>query len=238
MQVTVVETMQRVLARVTSPLVSDFFQSVHKHEGVTIRLECTLSEFTQRAGKSMAVTSEGEEIEFDSAVIGIGVLPVTELAESSHLTCENGIKVNQFAQTNDPKIFAIGDCSFHHNRFYDRWIRLESVPNAMEQAKVAAAKICEKDIIYDQLPWFWSDQYDIKLQTAGLFQEHDQVVVRGDQQSRKFAVFYFKDRLLIAVDALNSPAEFMVAKKLIQARKAIDTIKLADTQVPVKELLN
>ena len=236
-EVIVFEAMDRVLARVTSPQISEFYQRIHKQEGVDIRLNASLTKFEKTASGLHAVTSEGAVIPFDSAIVGIGVIPNTELADEAGLSCDNGIVVNEFTQTNDANIHAIGDCSNHHNFLYNRRIRLESVPNAVEQAKVAAATICGKEMIYDQLPWFWSDQYDVKLQTAGLLQEHDQVVTRGDANSRKFAAFYLKKGKLIAVDALNSPAEFMLSKKLIQAKASPDPMKLSDPEVSLKELL-
>ncbi len=236
-QVVVFEAMDRVLARVTSPQVSEFYQRIHKAEGVDIRLNATLEKFEQTDSGLQAITSYGEAVPFDSAVVGIGVIPNTELAEAARLECNNGIVVNEFAQTNDASIYAIGDCSNHHNFIYDRRIRLESVPNAVEQAKVAAANICNNALVYDQLPWFWSDQFDIKLQTAGLFQDYDQVIIRGDTSSRKFSAFYLKNKVLIAVDALNSPAEFMLSKKLILQKASPETSLLADPKVSLKELL-
>lgn len=236
-EVIVFEAMGRVLARVTSPQVSEFYQQLHQAEGVDIRLNAGITKFEKSESGSIAHTANGEQIPFDSAIVGIGVIPNTELAEDSGLECDNGIVVNEYTQTSDPTIFAIGDCSNHHNVIYDRRIRLESVPNAMEQAKVAAATICGKGQAYNQLPWFWSDQYDVKLQTAGLFQDHDQVVIRGDQAKRKFAAFYLKQGQLIAVDALNSPAEFMLSKKLIVNKISPDVMKLADPDVSLKEFL-
>ena len=235
--VIVFEAMDRVLARVTSPQVSEFYQTVHQQEGVEIRLNASLTKFEKTADSLIAHTAEGEKIAFDAAIVGIGVIPNTELAEEADLTCDNGILVNQFTQTNDPAIFAIGDCSNHHSIIYDRRIRLESVPNAMEQAKVAAATICDNGQAYNQLPWFWSDQYDVKLQTAGLLQDHDQVVLRGDQSKRKFAAFYLKNGQLIAVDALNSPAEFMLSKKLIINKASPNIAQLADPEVSLKTFL-
>ena len=235
--VIVFEAMDRVLARVTSPQVSEFYQTVHQQEGVEIRLNASLTKFEKTADSLIAHTAEGEKIAFDAAIVGIGVIPNTELAEEAGLTCDNGILVNQFTQTNDPAIFAIGDCSNHHSIIYDRRIRLESVPNAMEQAKVAAATICDNGQAYNQLPWFWSDQYDVKLQTAGLLQDHDQVVLRGDQSKRKFAAFYLKNGQLIAVDALNSPAEFMLSKKLIINKASPNIAQLADPEVSLKTFL-
>ena len=235
--VTVFEAMDRVLARVTSHQVSEFYQRIHKEEGVDIQLNASLARFEKTESGLHAVTNEGALIPFDAAVVGIGVVPNSELADEAGLACDNGIVVNEFTQTSDTSIHAIGDCSNHHNFLYDRRIRLESVPNAVDQAKVAAATICGKEMIYDQLPWFWSDQYDVKLQTAGLLQEHDQVVTRGDTSSRKFAAFYLKDGVLIAVDALNSPAEFMLSKKLIQQKASPSPEALSDPAISLKELL-
>lgn len=235
--VIVFEAMDRVLARVTSPEISSFYQELHKQEGVDIRLNASLRSFQQSGTRLCAIDANGERTEFDSAIIGIGVVPNIELAEGAKLACDNGIVVNEYAQTDDTNIYAIGDCSNHHNILYDRRIRLESVPNAVEQAKVAAKSICGDPLVYDQLPWFWSDQYNVKLQTAGLFQDHDQVVIRGDGDSRKLAAFYLKKGVLIAVDALNSPAEFMLSKKLIQQKASPNIEQLADPSVSLKELL-
>jgi 3-phenylpropionate/trans-cinnamate dioxygenase ferredoxin reductase subunit len=236
-EVVVFEAMDRVLARVTSPQISDFYQRVHAEEGVDIRLNAALQKFEQTESGLQAITADGSSVPFDAAIIGIGVIPNIELADNAGLGCDNGIIVNQYTQSDDASIYAIGDCSNHFNFLYARRIRLESVPNAVEQAKVAAAKICGKKMVYDQLPWFWSDQYDVKLQTAGLLQGHDQVVTRGDANSRKFAAFYLKAGVLIAVDALNSPAEFMLSKKLIQQKISPAPSKLADASVSLKEFL-
>ncbi len=214
-QVTVLEALDRVLARVTSPVISDFYQAMHAEEGVDIRLGASLEKFEQRGDNYYANLSSGESLEYDCAVVGIGVIPNVELAEEAGLSCDNGIIVDQFTRTDDPSIYAVGDCCNHPNLIYDRRIRLESVPNAMGQAKIAAKAICGEDIAYDQLPWFWSDQYNVKLQTAGLMTDYDSFEVEGEIASRKFTVSYFKEDKLIALDALNSPAEFMKAKKRI-----------------------
>ncbi|RBP51652.1 NAD(P)/FAD-dependent oxidoreductase [Arenicella xantha] len=235
--VTVLEAMDRVLERVTSEAVSEFYQNLHRAEGVDLRLQTSVTSFEHHNGISLAHLASGDTIEFDLAIIGIGVIPNSELAAEAGLVCDNGIVVNEFTQTNDDRIFAIGDCSFHHNPFYNRHIRLESVPNAVEQAKVAAAKICGKDIIYDQLPWFWSDQYDVKLQTAGLCQGFDEAVIRGEPADRKFALFYLRDQQLLAVDAINSPVDFMIGKKLIASRLPLAASSLHDTTIPIKTLL-
>ena len=214
-KVTVLEAMDRVLARVTSPVISEFYQNVHAQEGVEIRLSASLDKFEAVGDKQFAILSSGEKLEFDCAIVGIGVIPNIELAEQAGLACDNGIVVDEFTRTEDPFIYAVGDCSNHPNFIYQRRIRLESVPNAVAQAKTAAKAICGDDVAYNQLPWFWSDQYDVKLQTAGLLQEYDDFKVEGDIESRKFSVSYYKNDKLIALDALNSPAAFMKSKKLI-----------------------
>jgi len=213
--VTVLEAMDRVLARVTSPVISKFYQSMHSQEGVEIRLSTALQKFEQVGEKTFALLANGDKLEFDCAIVGIGVIPNVELAEDAGLDCDNGIVVDEFTRTADPNIYAVGDCSNHPSLMYQRRIRLESVPNAVAQAKTAANAICGEDMAYNQLPWFWSDQYDVKLQTAGLLEGYDDYKVDGDITSRKFSVSYFKDGQLIALDALNSPAEFMKSKKLI-----------------------
>jgi len=214
-EVTVLETMDRVLARVTSPVVSEFYQKLHAHEGVEIKLNSALDKFCETNDQTFAVLRSGEKVTFDCAIVGIGVVPNTELAEDAGLICDNGIVVDEFTRTEDPNIYAVGDCSNHPSLIYKRRVRLESVPNAVAQAKAAASSICGTDKAYDQLPWFWSDQYNVKLQTAGLIQGYDRYEVNGNLDERKFSVSYYKDNELIALDALNSPADFMQAKKLI-----------------------
>lgn len=235
--VVVLESMERVLARVTSPIVSDFYQSLHAKNGVDIRLNSVLQRFENVAGTVMAVMNDGEHIKFDCAIIGIGVIPNVELAERAGIACDNGILVNEYTQTSDPDIYAVGDCSNHPSVLYKRNIRLESVPNAVDQAKIAASSICGTNVTYDQVPWFWSDQYAIKLQTVGLLTGYDQVIVRGRVENEKFSVFYLKKGQLIAMDAINSPADFMVSKKLVMSQCRPDLVRLADSDSPLKNLL-
>lgn len=235
--VTVLEAEDRVLARVTSPPVSQFYQQIHKTEGVDIRLGARLVNFQQVGSDTFAELSGGERVPFDCALVGIGVIPNVELAMDAGLDCDNGILVNEFTKTSDPNIFAVGDCSNHPSFIYDRRLRLESVPNAVQQAKTAALSICGEDIAYDQVPWFWSDQYAVKLQTVGLLQGYDQTVVRGDPAVGKFAAFYLQQGRLIAMDAINSPAEFMTSKKMVAAKAMPDVVRLADSGVSMKEFL-
>lgn len=214
-QVTVLEAQDRVLARVTGEQVSAFYQEIHRAAGVDLRLGVGLKRFVEKGEDNFAELGDGELIKFDCAIVGIGVIPNVELAEQAGLACDNGIVVDEFTRTEDHNIYAVGDCSNHPSLLYKRRIRLESVPNAVAQAKTAAMSICGDNRVYDQLPWFWSDQYDVKLQTAGLLQGYDKSLISGDPADRKFTVSYFKENKLIALDAINSPAEFMQAKKRI-----------------------
>jgi|TARA_B110000438_G_scaffold43175_1_gene43077 3-phenylpropionate/trans-cinnamate dioxygenase ferredoxin reductase subunit len=213
--VAVVENMDRVLARVTGPEISNFYQHIHAEKGVAIHLGVSIKEFVNHNGKYSALIDNDLKLEFDCVVVGIGVEPNVELAENAGIECDNGILVNEFTQTNDPDIHAIGDCSNHPSFIYDVRIRLESVPNAIGQAKTAANYICGNKQPYNQVPWFWSDQYDIKLQSAGLAHDYDRTEINGDITNKKFTVSYFKQGRMIAMDAINSPKDFMVAKKII-----------------------
>ncbi len=236
--VTVLEMESRVMARVTAPEMSDFFQTVHRDAGVDIRLETRVSGFEDDgSGRLQAVVcADGTRLSADFAIIGIGILPNVELAQDAGLDCENGIVVDHHGRTADPSIYAIGDCANHPSDLVGRRIRLESVQNAIDQAKAAAADIAGHPRPYNEVPWFWSDQYDLKLQIAGLSEGYDKLVLRGDPASRTFAAFYLKDGVVIAVDAVNAVPEFMVGKKLIQARARIAPDRLADTGIGMKQL--
>lgn len=236
-KVTVLEAEDRVLTRVTSPVISKFYQDLHKNEGVDIRLSARLENLRTTDEGTVAELSGGDIIPFDCAIIGIGVIPNIELAQDAGIACDNGIMVDEFTVTSDPNIYAVGDCSNHPNFIYDRRMRLESVPNAVQQAKTAALSICGENIAYDQVPWFWSDQYAVKLQTVGLLQGYDQVVVRGEPEVNKFSAFYLKEGRLIAMDAINSPAEFMTSKKMVASKMQPDVVRLADISVSMKEFL-
>lgn len=238
MDVTVVEIADRVMSRVVSPHVSDFYALEHTSHGVKLRLSTGLAEFAGKDGRiSGIVTSEGETIAADFVLVGAGIEPVTELAANAGLEVDNGIVVDDRCRTADPHIYAVGDCTSHPNTIYGRRVRLESVHNAVEQAKTAASNICGDEAHYAQVPWFWSDQYDLKLQIAGLSQGYDEVVLRGDPSARSFACFYLRDGVLIAVDAINSPREFMQSKAPIAARARIPPDRLADAKVAVKDLV-
>lgn len=237
LDVTVLEMESRVLARVTSPVMSAFFESEHTAQGATIRTEARLASLNGKDQKvSTAVLADGTEIEADIVLVGIGILPNVELAKEAGLACSNGILTDRDARTNDPRIFAAGDCAARPLVHYGRKGRLESVHNAIEQGKLAAAAIMGKPRPNEDCPWFWSDQYDLKLQIAGLSQDYDQTVVRGDPAARKFAVFYLQNGKLIAVDAVNSPPEFLASKKLIMSGARLVPEILSDTSQSMKEI--
>jgi 3-phenylpropionate/trans-cinnamate dioxygenase ferredoxin reductase subunit len=239
LDVTVLETADRVMARVVDPIVSRFYERVHKEAGVKIRTGVTVAGFEGDGDKVSAVVSgEGDKIPCDFVVVGIGIIPNTELATEAGLKVENGIVVDAHSVTSDPDIFAAGDCTNHPSQVYGTRLRLESVHNAIEQGKTAAAAMVGKaDKPYDQVPWFWSDQYDLKLQIAGLSAGYTEAVTRGDPETgRSFAVFYLKDGVLIAVDAVNRPPEFMMSKMLIAKRAKLDPARLADENINMKEV--
>ena len=227
LKVMVVEMAERVMSRVVSAQVSAFYQRQHENHGVEFRMSTGLSALHGDGHVTALELDDGQMIETNFVIIGAGILPNYELAEAAGLQVENGIAVDDRCQSSDPDIYAIGDCSSHYSSIYGRRIRLESVHNALEQAKTAASNICGIAERYSQVPWFWSDQYDLKLQIAGLSQGYDEVVIRGEQDDKKFSCFYLRDGVLIAVDAINSPRDFMQSKSLIATRTVIDPAKLA-----------
>jgi len=236
LDVTVIEMEDRVMSRVVSPNVSDYYQLEHTKHGVRLLLSTGLAEFKGKRRLKCAITDDGQEIPADFAVVGVGILPNSEIAEAAGLDVNDGIVVDDTCCTADPDVYAIGDCTSHPNSIYGQPLRLESVHNALEQAKTAASNICGVKSHYSQVPWFWSDQYDLKLQIAGLSQGYDDVVLRGDPSNGSFACFYLKDDVLIAVDAINSPREFMQSKALIAKRAKIDRDKLANAELALKDL--
>ena len=238
MAVTVLEAMDRILQRVTAPVMSDFYRRVHTEEGVRIVENALVSEVVQDNGAMSVLTKDGQNFPADMIIVGIGVIPNIELAHECGLEVGNGIVVNEFSVTDDPDIYAAGDVTWHHNPIYDTHLRLESVPNATEQAKVIANHINDKPKPYHALPWFWSDQFDLKLQIAGLSQGYDEIVIRGDiSEGRSFAAFYFNGSRLLAVDAVNSPREFMFAKMILSKDKAINKTGLEDLNTDLKSLI-
>lgn len=237
-EVTVLEMAERVLQRVTAPEVSAFYQRVHREAGVRIETGVAATAFEGSERVERVRCADGRSFPADMVIIGIGVRPNSELAEAAGLEVDNGIVVDEYCQTQDADIVAAGDCASQWDPSSGQRRRLESVPNAMEQAKTAAATLCGERTPHTSLPWFWSDQYDLKLQMAGLNQGHDQVVIRGEVDSRQgFAAFYFRQGQLIAADCINRAPEFMLAKKLLSQRQTLDPTLLADDAIPAKKLM-
>jgi len=236
LEVTVLEMADRVLARVTSPVMSDFFETEHRAQGVDIRTGVRLASLQGDGAVTAAVLDNGTEIAADIVLVGIGILPNVELAQDAGIACANGILVDRDARTNDPRVFAAGDCTRRPLVHYGRDGRLESVHNAIEQGKLAAAAIMAKPRPNEDCPWFWSDQYDLKLQIAGLSQDYDEFVLRGDPATRKFAVFYLRSGKLISVDAINSAPEFLASKRLIMSGASLAPETLSDTSISMKEI--
>ena len=241
LSVHVLETAPRLLARVAEPEISDFYTRIHQAHGVTLVTESQMTGFVGDGAVSGVEMADGSIIDADIVITGIGILPNVEIAETAGLAVENGIVVNEVGQTSDAHIFAAGDCTSHPNDLLGRTMRLESVPNAIEQGKAVASAICGAPRPYHQVPWFWSDQYDVKLQIAGVPTQIDSKVLRGDDSSNSFAWFYFTGDKLTGVTAINRPAEFMAGRMLIEkslkGELTADPTKLADEDMKPKEWL-
>ncbi|MFT3804475.1 MAG: FAD-dependent oxidoreductase [Burkholderiaceae bacterium] len=235
--VTVIEAQPRVLARVAGTDVSRFYESVHREAGVEILTGVGVERVSCDGDRIVAVhCSNGQRVPADLVVAGIGMLPNIEIAAAAGLAGEGGIRVDECARTADPDIVAAGDGTLQHHRLYGRELRLESVPNALEQARAAAAWLCGKPVPERGVPWFWSDQYELKLQMAGLSQGHDRCVLRGDPATRSFCAFYLHETRLSAVDAVNRPGDFMLAKRALARPAVVDADRLADEAVPLREI--
>ncbi len=239
LHVTLLEAAPRLLARVTGPEVSSFIEQLHRERGVEFRLSCEVRDLEldearrQVRGVSLACHGVPERLEADLVLVGIGLIPNTELASAAGLAVDNGIVVDEYACTADPAILAIGDCANQPCAYTGGRIRLESVPNAIEHARVAAATLMGKREPYAAIPWFWSDQYGLKLQMVGLSTGYEQCVTRGPVEGKGFSAYYLKDRRVIAADVIGRPAEFMAAKRLVSSRAEVDVTRLGDAAVPL-----
>jgi 3-phenylpropionate/trans-cinnamate dioxygenase ferredoxin reductase subunit len=235
--VTVIELQSRVLARVAAEPLSRFFQDYHQARGVSFELGIGVEAIEGDSGHVTGVRlSDGRTIACDVVLVGVGAVPNDAIARDAGLDCANGVVVDLEARTLDPSIFAIGDVSHRPMPLYDRMFRLESVPNALEQAKQAACAITGRLAPAGETPWFWSDQYDLKMQIAGLPFDADDVLVRGDPASARFAVFHLKGDRIQAVEAVNAAPEFMAGKQLIGSRKPVARDKLANPAISMKEV--
>jgi 3-phenylpropionate/trans-cinnamate dioxygenase ferredoxin reductase subunit len=238
LEVSVLEAADRPMARTASPLLGGWFGAMHRGYGVDLRVSTGVAAITGAVQADGVRLLDGERVEADLVLVAAGLVPGTALAEEAGLACADGILVDTHARTSDPDIFAIGDVARFESALYGRSIRLESVQNAIEQGRAAAAAICGAPAPHDPVPWFWSDQFDRKLQIAGLIEGADQMVRRGDPEEGAFALFHFTDGVLIACEAVNAAPEFMAAQRLIAARARPDPDRLRDTTVAMRVFLS
>lgn len=233
LEVILVEMGERILQRVAAPETSDFFRALHSEKNVDIREGIGLTRLIGEDRVTGAVLSDGTEIEIDFAIVGVGIYPATVLAESAGVTCNNGIVTDSYGRTSDPHIWAAGDCATLD--WHGAQIRLESVGNAIDQAEVVARNMLGANEVYVPKPWFWSDQYDTKLQIAGLNIGYTQIVTRENGDARSH--WYYRDDTLLAVDAMNDPRSYMIGKRLIEAGKSPAPAIIADPDTDMKALL-
>ena len=233
--VTVLEMLPLVLNRVVAPEMSHFYIDVHRTAGVDLRTSTGVTAF-EGNGKVEHVRCGDAVIDADLVIVGIGIIPNSELARDAGLAVDNGIVVDECARTADPDIFAAGDCTNHFNPIIGTRLRLESVPNALAQGKAAALAILGRPEPVVEVPWFWSDQYDLKLQMTGLSQPGDQIIIRGSMAERKFSACYLRDGVFVACQSVNMAKDFIQSKKLIADRARPDPARLADPAIALRDL--
>jgi 3-phenylpropionate/trans-cinnamate dioxygenase ferredoxin reductase component len=232
-KVSVIEAQSRLMERVLPKAIAEVFQRTHEQNGVDIFLKTNILQVSENG-----VETDKGFVEADLILAGIGVLAESGLAAEARLNCENGILVNEFQQTSEPNIYAIGDCANHFNAFAQRNIRLESVQNAVDQAKVAANHIVGKSEPYNAVPWFWTNQYQLKLQMAGISHGFDRYLTRGELGSEKFSLYYFKNEKLIAVDSLNKAADHLTARKLLASHISPTDEQILDLNFNLNDCLS
>lgn len=236
--VCVVEAQDRVLARVTSPAISAFYEAEHRGHGVEILTSAAVESLRGVGGRvSSVVLAGGRELPADLVVVGIGLIAEVTALAAAGAVCSNGVDVDEQCRTSLPDVYAFGDCANHVNAFAGgARIRLESVQNANDQAKVVASNIVGKSVSYSAVPWFWSNQYDVKLQTVGLNTGYEQCVVRGLPESRAFSVVYLRDGRVVALDCVNAPRDFVFGKKLVSHGVRATAAQLADVNTDLNSL--
>lgn len=236
--VTIVEAQDRVLARVAGPALSRFFENEHRAHGVEVRLGAVVECILERNGRACGVRlADGTEVPCDMVIVGVGIVPAVRPLLAAGAACSNGVAVDELCRTSLPEIYAIGDCALHANTFADgASIRLESVQNANDMAATVARAITGDAAPYKAVPWFWSQQFDLKLQTVGLSQGHDEEVVRGTVEERSFSVLYLRSGRLIALDCVNQVPDYVQGKALVEQRAVLPVARLADAHTPLKSL--
>jgi 3-phenylpropionate/trans-cinnamate dioxygenase ferredoxin reductase subunit len=237
-EVTVIEREERLLARVASPELSRYLTDYHASRGTAILTEAQVSALEPGVGGLVAsvLLGDGREVACDRVLVGVGAVADDELARSAGLECEDGVVVDWCARTEDPQIYAIGDMTRRPMSLHDGLFRVESIPSALEQARQAVYSILGKDPPQPEVPWFWSDQFDLKLQIAGLLRGTDTATTRAEEATDKFAVFHTKDGRLVAVEGVNAAAEFIAGKQLIRDQDELDLARLADRSVPLDQV--
>jgi 3-phenylpropionate/trans-cinnamate dioxygenase ferredoxin reductase subunit len=236
-RVTVLEAAERILQRVATPGLSDFYTAAHTSHGVRIVTGANAAAFVGADRVSAVQLADGSEVPADLVIIGIGIIPNVEIADAAGIACDNGITVDEYCKTSHPNILAVGDCTNHPNAFAGGRVRLESVPNAMEQGRVAAATICGNPKAYQSEPWFWSDQFDLKLQMVGFATDADEIVTRGSVEDGSFINFYLKEGTVIAAEAVNSVRDFMSCRKMVAGRVEVPSAQLVDPELNLKDLV-
>ena len=236
--VTLIEALPHVLARVAGEDLSHFYEAEHRAHGVDLRTGMAVEGIEGEGRVSGVKLADGTVIPADVVIVGIGIIPSIGVLLEAGAAGGNGVDVDEQCRTNLPHVFAIGDCAAHTNGFADgAVIRLESVQNANDMATVVAKVITGQDASYGATPWFWSNQYDLKLQTVGLSTGHDATVLRGDPAARSFSVIYLKGGKVIALDSVNCAKDYAQGRKLVEQRIAVDPVALADTAIPLKDLI-
>lgn len=235
-EATVIERAQRPLERVASVVISDFLRAYHERRGVSFALDATVEAIEGDEAAEAVRLADGRRFPCDAVLVGIGATPATGPAEAAGIACDDGIGVDPDCRTSDPCIFAIGDVARRPHALYDRALRLESVPSCMEQAKRVAAVLTGRAPAPPEVPWFWSDQYDLKLQIAGLPFGASETVVRGKPENGQFGVFHLAEGRVVTVEAVNAPPEFFAGKKLIASGKRVSAVQLADTGASLSEI--
>jgi 3-phenylpropionate/trans-cinnamate dioxygenase ferredoxin reductase subunit len=237
-KVVLLEALDRVMARVAGPDLSRFYEEEHRAHGVDVRLGVAVTAIEGEGKVTGVRLADGGLVPADLVVVGIGIVPAVEPLIAAGAEGGNGVRVDGQCRTSLPDIFAVGDCALHANRFADgAAVRLESVQNATDQATVAAKAILGEDVAYEATPWFWSNQYDLKLQTIGLSIGYDQALVRGDLGARSFSVVHLKQGRVIALDCVNATKDYVQGRKLVETGAVIDPARLMDASVPLKEMI-
>jgi 3-phenylpropionate/trans-cinnamate dioxygenase ferredoxin reductase subunit len=239
-QVVLLEALDRVLARVAGEPLSRFYEAEHRRHGVDVRLGAAVECIEERGGRAVAVRlASGEFVPADLVIVGIGIVPAVEPLAAAGARAPNGVEVDEHCRTSLPGIYAVGDCALHANGHAGgAKVRIESVQNANDQASTAARHICGQPQPYEAVPWFWSNQYDLRLQTVGLTAGHDEIVLRGDPAARSFALVYLRNGQVTALDCVNATKDYVQGRALILSRAQIPRTALADAAVPLKEMLH